>query len=138
MKFEKNYLVICENFIKDANNKVTLVNLFDVIYVDKLPAIHSSFFLVGNFRVFDMRKTDKELKLKFSILDPKGNNILSEAPDMRIELKHDQEQQPFGITNQINNLVFSAPGEYKFVLSANDEELGNVKLSVIQKKGVNR
>ena len=92
MKIAKNYFVICENVLTDDKGRISLINIYDVIYSRGFPAVHSSGFKVA--ANFDVVGVDKKLEqpVKFSLSDPDGQTVVESAAHISLPASKKQKR----------------------------------------------
>jgi len=115
--------VICENIIRDTNNRASLINIFDSLKVEKLPGniglnIFLSFFCVIGTR-----------ELKIEMISPSGEKLNTFGQEVLIPLPSGYDltiQGIFGIKEK---------GEYTFIAYLDGEMLGEAFLTIHIIKG---
>lgn len=134
-KFNVNYALFCDHHIQDTRGKNSIIGIFDNFNVAKFPAILPTFCVTGNVLVED--EGTKNVKLELEIKDAKNIKIGLNTPS--ITLEHippsiDGRKRTFNFVFHINGLPFKEPGQYKFDILADGEQIKELILDV---KGVN-
>lgn len=123
-----NFLHICENAFFSDDKKLNIINIFDIINISNLPAIHPRFSLAtGLFG--DITKH----KLFIEIKSPSGIPILeSEYKEIKENMKNK--------TNLVINIVgvvFKEIGKYKILLKTEEgiiDEVNEYYFEVVKKE----
>lgn len=134
MKIVKNFFITCENVIIDEKNRVSLINLYDFIFAQKLPAYHGRLYFVGNVKV--IKPTDKinKFSIKITINTPSGKPVIINQPVQNINVNTSWEEQNIGSVFAIDGIVFNEFGDYKASLLINEEEVAHLNIKVIAQK----
>jgi len=132
-KLRKNFLFLCDNAFQGENKKLSIIGIFKVILVPKLPAIHLKSTLVGNFEVLD--KKIKEIDIFIDLVDEKRNPVGLSMPPVKITIPKikDKENRTINFILEIGNIKFEREGDYIFLIKANSELIGQTSFKVIKK-----
>lgn len=81
MKIEKSYFVLCENHVIDEKKRVSLINIYDVIFSSKVPALHPRLLYVASISI---SKLTERLDSKFllTLKMPNGEELISVESDV--------------------------------------------------------
>ncbi|SRR5258708_25999572 len=130
-KFDLNFLVFCDHAVQDNKGKVSLIGIFENFNVQKFPATLISFVVAGNTTVID---TDiKEATIDLEAFDNKIKSILPSKLTLTV---NSISPIPGGGPRKINflftinGLTFVEKGNYKFKVTINNEEVGELDLDV--------
>lgn len=123
MVIEKNLFVLCENTILDNNGKLTVVNIYDMIYADTVPAVHGRLYFVANIKLQDLSKEDSKVAVKLYIKSPSNIDMLPQAPTLEIQPDLSKKIQNIGIRLEVNGVVFSEFGTYEAIFKIGDKTL---------------
>jgi len=111
-----NFLHICENAFFSDDKKLNIINIFDIINVSNVPAIHPKFSIALGLSG-DITKH----QLFIEILSPNKTKIIrSEYKGIKEDMKNK--------TNLVLNfvgIIFKELGEYKILLKIEEEKIIN-------------
>lgn len=127
MKIEKDFFLLSENAVLDKDNRLTIVNIYDVVNSVSTPAIISRFTLAANFKIVREKKESLSPKIiiSISILDPSGQNIFNSPKQERmIDVK--KEIQKIGIIANIQGISLPEFGIYHIKLFIDDKEVAQL------------
>lgn len=130
MKVEKNMFVLCENVLLDVSKKVTLVNIYDIIFSDTIPALHPKLTFVANLTVNDPEKDIKTIKFALNIKTPSGKELSPKPLNIESSVDGSKQRQNIGIVMEINGVVFPEWGVYNTSLSMNGKPFSILKFEV--------
>ena len=117
-------LTLCDFALTSKEGKLSIIGMFDRIFAQKIPTTYARFFVVAVLT----GQSESEHKVSLSIKDPQGNEVLSQAKEIRIKLG---SQGRSNIITDITNLPLKVTGEYNVALAIAGKELGNTHLSVL-------
>ena len=120
-------LVLCDYALVSQENKLSVMGIFDQIFVEKIPAFHHKMFAVG------IVKGDANMTYEVSlrIAAPDGKEILS-SPKL---------SNKFGDSGRSNlilgleNLPLQLIGEYRVELESSGIKLGEMTFKVLRTGG---
>jgi len=118
---------ICDYATMSQDNKLSIIGIFDQVYVRGFPAQHSRMFIVGVAN----GEANSVHKLMFKIRNIVGENVL---PNIELNVK----LSPNGKTNviaEVNNVPLSGPGTY-IIECLEDNTVIQRKELVVQLQGV--
>lgn len=135
MKIEKNFFLLCENAIIDKENRATIVNLYDVINTQNLPAAVPQVTLVANFKLIKTKKEELKAKISVSvsIVSPSGK-IIFNSPKQEREIEKNKDIQILGLFINIQGVILSEFGIYSVKLSADNNEIAQLSFEVKRKQ----
>ena len=110
MKTERNFLVLCENFIVDEKGRASLINLYDIVFSESFPALHPTLKYVFNVRIFDSGN-NKSLTFSF-LLEDKSGKKLFEVKDSSAPVHPKMKIQNVGGVIDVINTQFDKPQQY--------------------------
>jgi len=126
-KTSLDYILFAENVINGERGKVSLVNIFDSIFVKDLPAAHAPIFAVAAIRIKGEVKPTTHI-VDISMTDPSG------APFINLDM---QEMTSSGEDNFILNVVInlaplpiSALGEYEISIKLDGKKVASRVLKI--------
>ncbi|MDR3707643.1 MAG: hypothetical protein P4L33_05045 [Capsulimonadaceae bacterium] len=121
-------LAICNDVIEDktTNNK-TLVNLFNGITAQSVPARHPKMCLVAS--ITNIRS---KVPVRFSVLGPSGSEVLSANG----EANGNNPLEVLDIVVQLLGFPLPEFGEYRIELTSGDKYLMSRKFTVMQAQGM--
>jgi hypothetical protein len=126
-KIELDFLITCDDAILSKENKLSLIGIFDQIFVKKFPSAHSKMFVVGALR----GNPGSDYSVKLKIEDSSSKEVM---PTQEIK----NNFGPNGGSNiiaELGNLPLSRAGAYKISLIAGKEVLGTRELNVFAVPG---
>lgn len=124
--FKIEFLGVCDYAFLAKGEKLSLIGLFDRIFVDKLPANHPRMFVVAIFKSSPNSLQNLDMK----ILDDEGKAIFSQPLEVRFSFS--------GVANFITDLVnfpIARTGKLEIQLISGDKVL---KSSFITIEDVNK
>ena len=84
-----NYVLVCDYIVVDKTNKVSLINIFNIIHASNFPAVHPRFYIATNtigeisthtqkIEVVNLRndKIIAKVENNFEIKEGGGNNFI--------------------------------------------------------------
>lgn len=130
MKVTKNYFILAENAFFGPDKKVTIVNIYDIIYAERLPALHGKLTFASNFTFEKPNKTDKEIEVSFSVKSPSGKEMLNPTEKMKQSINTDLETQNVSIIFNVDGVIVSEYGVYHAELMINSKKEAELKIHV--------
>jgi len=123
------YAFLADHVTFDANGKMTAVGIFEVIYAPAFPTKHRDMTLTINLEgtVNEKGKHNVAIELR----DDKANRLFS--TDLPVELKRPgvtQGSLRVGVVIRLMDIPFPRPGQYEFVVFADDRFLTRVSFAV--------
>ncbi|HVV67016.1 MAG TPA: hypothetical protein VHB72_03010 [Candidatus Saccharimonadales bacterium] len=121
-----DYFLFVESTSHGDNGKLTLHNLFDIVYAEKFPTIQRPF--LAAFRLIPTKKPiiNQKLDLKIvSYLNGKEIAKLEASVDATVEM-----EGALGSAVDLSQFPFEEPGKYIFKLYINGKELAERPLLV--------
>jgi len=135
MKIEKNFFLLCENAVLDKDNRVTIVNIYDIVNSIGIPIALSQFTLAANFKVSREEKETLPSKIDVlvSIFAPSGKKIFDfPKQERKIDVKKDT--QNIGILANIQGINLPEFGIYNVKLLINGNELAQLSFEAKKKQ----
>jgi len=111
----------CDYALMSQDNKLSLIGLFDRIFIQKLPAQHPSM----SFVVAAVGKTKSDYTINFIIKNPSGNKI----NEIVMHVKTNDAGQINIITN-LSNLPITEQGIFTIECYEGDVKIGSKELIV--------
>ncbi len=121
MNIQPHFIIMCrEAFLSAGTNNLNLINVFTQINADKFPFMYPRFALVVNFDI----DTGGSHVLRTDVMDPTGTQIA------HTELPVSTNSGNWQVIANFEQMQFSAPGTYSFLLSLDGISLGARTLEV--------
>ncbi|MEK9208460.1 MAG: hypothetical protein AAB910_00100 [Patescibacteria group bacterium] len=121
MNIQPHFIIMCrEAFLAAGTNNLNLINVFTKINADEFPFMYTRFALVVNFDI-DMGGNHI---LHTDVLDSSGKQIA------RTDLPVTTHAGNWQVIANFEQMQFSAPGTYSFLLSLDGVSLGSRTLEV--------
>lgn len=134
MKIEKNFFLLCENAVLDKYNKVTIVNIYDIVNLVGVPKVLSQFTLAANFKVLREKKEKLPSKIDVLVLifAPSGKKIFG-SPKQEREIDVKKDTQNIGILADIQGITLPEFGIYNVKLLVNSNEIAQLSFEAKKK-----
>ncbi len=123
-KTKLDLLTICDYASISQDNKLSIVGIFDQIFVSNLPTQHSQFYIVGVLS----GTAEKMEALSLEIKDPDGKDVI---PAQKLDIKIG----PNGKSNviaAIGNMPVNETGFFKIILSTKAGTIGEKEFGVFK------
>lgn len=125
-----NYFLLCESFSLSADNKASIINVFDTFHYDELPAVPLKFTLAISVQVKQRDVQDGKVQIGVEI--HKNNEMLFKAQGATEIPEPGNIVSPLDLSGQ---LAFKDEGDYIAKLILNDAtEIGSYKFFVKPKE----
>lgn len=118
-------LTLCDHALTSKEGKLSIIGIFDRMFVKKTPTTFARFFVVAVFT----GKPESQHKIALSIKDPQGKEVLPSTKEIAIKLG---SQGRSNIITDIVNMPLSMTGDYTVTLSEKGQKLGEKKFGVIK------
>ncbi len=128
-----DFAVVCDYAIVDQYGKLSVMGIFQHIWVAQFPAVHPRLHLV--VRLKGKRTEVGEHRVRIRLTDTAGAEVLS--GDGTVTLA----EPPAGVTEVeagailVFDVPFQHPGHYAFEITLDDELQASVPLTVAQSPG---
>lgn len=122
-KLTLNQFVVCDYAMISKENKLSLVGIFNQVFVRQLPTTYSKIFVVG----IVSGKASEVYEVTLKLNEPTGNNIIPEQK-LKVTIGINGETN---IIAELNNLRFEVAGKYEVELLLQDKTLGKREFSVV-------
>lgn len=119
-------LLLCDLALLSRENKLSIIGIFDQIFVPQVPASHPKMSLVG----FLSGPPDSHHKITVSALDP---DIKSVLPDQNLDITLGSSGKTH-ILLELVNFPIAIPGSYSFKILTGKKSLADLNL-VVHKTG---
>jgi len=129
-ELEIKLLTICDYATVAQDGKLSIIGVFDKIFVRDLPSTHLRMFLVCSL----IGKENSDHKIKVSIKNSGGQEILINAPELSTKMS---PEGTGNITLDLVNLPLNLTGEYTVSLIEEGKPLGKTTFDVIRVKEKN-
>jgi hypothetical protein len=123
-KLSADLFALCDFALTSQEGKLSLIGLFDRIFVKAIPATYSRFFLVAILR----GKANSQHHLSLELLGPSGKSIFKQPT---INIKFAAHGKANLITD-IASLSLPEIGEYQLVLKSNQKVIARTSFFVTQ------
>ncbi len=123
-KLKSNLLATCDFALTSKEGKLSLIGIFDRIFVNQLPSKYSRFFIV----VILQGEEGGQHQINLKITTPSGKDLLKTNPT---DLTFSANGKANLITD-IANLALDEVGEYKISLESKDKTIASSSLFVTQ------
>lgn len=112
------YILSCEDVIKNSDDTLTYVQVFDRKYIDKIPD-EMNFYLVIEIEYSLPRRKDRTIKLR--MLDPDKEKVVDD--DLEILLRETKKNEIMKTLNKIklSGLPIEKEGTYSILVYHQDE-----------------
>jgi len=121
-KLTLNHFAVCDYAMVSKENKLSLIGIFNQIFVRELPSTYSKIFVVGVVS----GEANEVYEVSLRLNGPDGNNII---PEQKLKLTVGANGET-NIIAELNNLRFNNAGKYEIDLIMNDKTLGKREFSV--------
>ncbi len=115
------YMTFCDHAFLSQNNKLNIIGIFDQVNVAQFPGGLPRAFVVA------ILNTEPNKNRRFSIKGKLGDKTVFPAINMEGAVG---ESGVHNIIVDLAGIGFPQQGDYEFVLSEDDEEVGSMKLKV--------
>ena len=121
-------MLICDNAIREAgSNKISLIGIFARIATGVFPAVHPSLCVYANLGDAEGQYRFRlELVHSDSMMVIGRGEATGDLPD---------RMEPSEIIFEMKRLLFDKPGNYEFVLYANNDSVGRKSFKVVKLAG---
>jgi hypothetical protein len=122
--------VVCDHALIDQAGKLSVIGIFERIWVERFPAVHPRLHLV--LRLKGRRTEIGDHPVSIILLDPDGREVLRGDGQVQIG------EPPAGVTEVEAGAVLAfdvpldRPGTYNFDISVDGERAANVPVAVTQ------
>lgn len=134
-----DYFVLCETTTRDEKGRISLINIFDSITADTLPAKPGKIAVAFSFEIKPQQLHEPQ-SLTIEIDDPSGDNLFRAQGNVSTgadAILPDGTQAARIISAlNINSPTFNQYGEYMYRLKLNDETLHENCLRVLDEKSI--
>lgn len=118
-------LTLCDHALTSKEGKLSVIGIFDRMFVQKIPTSFARFFVVAVL----IGDPNSQHNVSLSIKDPQGNEVLTQVKKIAIKLGSTGRSN---ILTDIVNTPLQATGEYEVRLILGDKQLGSTKLEVVK------
>ena len=122
-KLTLNQFVVRDYAMISKENKLSLVGIFNQVFVRQLPTTYSKIFVVG----IVSGKASEVYEVTLKLNEPTGNNIIPEQK-LKVTIGANVETN---IIAELNILRFEVAGKYEVELLLQDKTLGKREFSVV-------
>jgi hypothetical protein len=125
-----DFAVVADYALVDQAGKLSVLGIFQHIWVHQFPAMHPRLHLV--LRLKGRRTEVGQHPARIRLLDERGGEVLGTLGNVTFA------EPPAGVTEidagavLVLDVVFPHPGSYRFVIAVDDNEVGSVPVTVSQ------
>ena len=125
-----DFAVVADYALVDQAGKLSVLGIFQHIWVHQFPAMHPRLHLV--LRLKGKRTEVGSHAVRIRLLDERGTEILGSQGNVTFA------EPPAGVTEidagavLVFDVLFPGPGSYRFVITVDGDELGSVPVTVSQ------
>lgn len=117
-------LVLCDHALTSKEGKLSIIGIFDRMFVKKVPTVFARFFIVAVLH----GEPNSEHRLTLSLKDPQGKEVLPESKKITIRLgSHGRSN----IITDIVNMPIPMAGEYTIAIGLEHSKLAEKKLGIL-------
>lgn len=120
-------LVLCDHALTSREGKLSIIGIFDRIFVKNIPAKFSRFFVVAVLKGEPNQRYDISLSVK----NPQGEEVLPQTKKISIKLGSHGHSN---IITDVVNMPLSQAGTYSIALSQAKQKISTKKLNVVKLK----
>ncbi len=129
MNIQKDYIVICENFILGQHNLPSLINLVEHINTDNIPITMQKLTLVGRF-ITDEKNKSYSVAIKGKYEKDESYSSINTLKDF-VKVKDDGKT--LGLVVTLGNYVFNDFGTFVFEIYFDDNLVGKTSIEIRKK-----
>lgn len=123
------FVLLSDSALVSSDKKLSVIGIFDQIFTNKTPAMHSKMHLVGMVK----GKPDSSHEIRVRIEDPNGNELI---PIQKLDTTLGSNGQS-NLLYEFVNLPLPLPGKYKVELIENEAPIGTAEFNVTETGGQN-
>jgi hypothetical protein len=130
-----NYLHFCDAANIDSVGKISILGIFDKIYLAKLPSIFPKFSVVFSFTITRLMLNENKIVLK--LYTPSGTELKLNQPIQIDFLAREQDKRKSGNLKfilDITNVRFTKYGIHTLKIYFNDKEMHITPLLLEERK----
>lgn len=120
-----NYMIFSEEAILSVNNNISLINIFDNINANGLPASQLKLCVTINLELLD--ENSHTIKIKINDMN---SNTIAEGADFSVKKSDNKDRVQ--MVNTFINTVFKEAGDYLVYCLFDNTILAEKKLSVVK------
>lgn len=126
-KLNLEYIFLCDYAFTASGNKSSVIGIFDLLGVNKMPAAHPMMFLLAQFT----GEKNSEHNLRLKAVDPRGNEIKPSQGNTEMKVRLSGTSRGT-LTHKFINFPLESTGYYNFALYERNRKLGETKLQVLK------
>lgn len=120
--------LVCDYALIDRYGKLSVLGIFEQIWVKQFPAVHPRLHLV--LRLKGRRTEIGDHRVRIRLEDEDGNEVISGDGKVTFAEPAAGVVEIEAGTVLVFDVPFQAPGAYRFVISVDDEEAATVPVNV--------
>ena len=121
-KIKTEILTLCDYALTSAQGKLTIVGIFDRVFVNQLPTKYPRMFVVAVYK----GEPNTSFDASMSLIAPSGKPLLPERA-IHVEMRSNGKAN---ILTDIANIALEEIGEYSLVAFAAQKEVGRTSFYV--------
>ena len=129
MELQEVYFILCDFAQVSERKKVTLIGVFDKIYVEGTPAFHSAASFAANYKVVSL-PGDRRIEFRLEVSAPGGDDLTNGT--VRLSKEYAENEQNIGVIFNLNQMPLPELGKYITRLYANDTQISKLEFDVEQ------
>lgn len=132
MKFQVEFFLLCENVIIDQKNKASIINLYDRIFAEKLPAQHPRFVFFTSILFSNQTENSQKAIVTLSVKTPSGVESVMVKTPAQFDIPHHTNSGKIGTILEIPNPILTEYGEYTAEILVNGKVLKSKVFDVVK------
>jgi hypothetical protein len=128
MPIQIDYFILAENIIIDSRFRLSIINTYDSINAERLPAVHSNLNFAARFLPGEDIKAGAKLKVQLSIKSPSGKEKIPSSNELEVGI--DDPTQPATVNIQIPSIVLDEYGLYAATLRVSNRPIAKRTFNV--------
>lgn len=125
-----DFFLLCENTVNDTAGRITLVNIYDIVYAAELPVTQATFSLAFRIKPDLTKLKSSENKFRIEIISPSGKKLIDVEGAPQSDLDPKTLKEYIASQLQLNGIVFPEWGEYVAKLYLDNKLLGKRPFTV--------
>lgn len=115
-----------------AGDKLTVQGVFDTIFAEVFPAVHTRMVLVVRLQL-EPADAEREHSVRIRLVDTAGRRLFEQRTRTQVGHIAPGELPSTNLIYQLNNTTFHGPGRYRFLVDAGDTHT-HIPLRVVMRE----